>query len=354
MANDSIMDILVVDLIQYIGSQLNLSDLLKFIICNKNIYRTFNNSFWRSKFIKDYYHPGSIEIDDWKSFYLNHCQLYIMGQYDNLPKKTDIKTRDIHPGKYNFMYTDLHGRLYYVTDSFCKLAIRGDIKSASTWLNFSYAVDDMGDGYMYNSSETHPLQSGLTKIYAVHNVNDINYYYIDRQHKLWYNCRNINTVISSNVKCIAVGNLYIIIQDLQDSVYIHGSLENALGMTDAPMTGKTLLLPNIVASSISCGQSNIAIIDKNNELYVAGNNLYGQLGLGYMSEVVRLTKVPDIRCRQIALGNDFAAIIDMDYNVLYSGDFGRATCKFQMIPGIKATSIACTHNRLLIIGYHYA
>nr|QBK86490.1 MAG: regulator of chromosome condensation protein [Marseillevirus LCMAC102] len=87
-------------------------------------------------------------------------------------------------------------------------------------------------------------------------------------------------------------------------------------------------------------------------MWVFGNNVFGQLGLG--DKVNRLTpiKIPDLKAKFVACGGNHTAVINQDNNVLTSGLNNRGQLGLgdqenriilEQIPNLKAktTSVAC-------------
>ena len=77
--------------------------------------------------------------------------------------------------------------------------------------------------------------------------------------------------------------------------------------------------------SIACGATDTAVISDEGNVYVAGTNKYGQLGLGHTNPVPTLTQIPDLPpVSKITLGQYYAAIITKEgdlYTCGYGGSF---------------------------------
>lgn len=72
-------------------------------------------------------------------------------------------------------------------------------------------------------------------------------------------------------------------------------------------------LPDGSISSIVCGPTDTALITDDGNLYVAGKNASGQLGLGHTNPVPKLTQIPDIPpVAKMSFGPQTAAFITTD------------------------------------------
>jgi len=76
---------------------------------------------------------------------------------------------------------------------------------------------------------------------------------------------------------------------------------------------------NIKAIKVSCGYYHTAVIDDENNLWVTGLNNKGQLGLGDFTNRSTFYRVPDINVLDVACGKHHTLIIDINKNVLGFG-----------------------------------
>lgn len=85
---------------------------------------------------------------------------------------------------------------------------------------------------------------------------------------------------------------------------------------------KQIKIGNIkpIQFDIGGNDKNIAIIDEENNLWVKGQNYFGQLGLGHKNEVKTLIQVANIKVKFVSFGFDHTLIIDMGNNVLVCGN----------------------------------
>ena len=84
-------------------------------------------------------------------------------------------------------------------------------------------------------------------------------------------------------------------------------------------------IPNFKARQISSTLSNTAMIDLNNNVWVCGNNKYGQLGLGNIQNKNVLTQITNFKGKQVSCGQQYMIVIDMNNNVWTVGrnSFGK-------------------------------
>eukprot|EP00934_Nitzschia_sp_Nitz4_P007462 Nitzschia sp. Nitz4//scaffold24_size164493//123073//124335//NITZ4_002344-RA/size164493-processed-gene-0.241-mRNA-1//-1//CDS//3329544162//7452//frame0 len=82
------------------------------------------------------------------------------------------------------------------------------------------------------------------------------------------------------------------------------------------------LVENNPPVGIFCGPNDSALVLQNGDVYVAGANKSGQLGLGHTNPVPTLTKIPDLPpVEKVAFGPDNAAIMTLEGD-LYTCGFG--------------------------------
>jgi len=84
----------------------------------------------------------------------------------------------------------------------------------------------------------------------------------------------------------------------------------------------TLHFPNISAKQISVGYNHLLIRDKEDELWVYGQNEFGQLGLGHKLEQSFPMCVSKIKVSYVAAGEWCSLIIDTNNRVWYCGMVG--------------------------------
>ncbi|KAL3893767.1 MAG: hypothetical protein SGARI_007955 [Bacillariaceae sp.] len=80
--------------------------------------------------------------------------------------------------------------------------------------------------------------------------------------------------------------------------------------------------PNSI-SCISCGTAETGIVTEDGNVYVAGENKQGQLGVGHKNPVPTLTQLEGIpKMSKMALGNNTGALVAKDSGDLYTFGFG--------------------------------
>lgn len=137
-------------------------------------------------------------------------------------------------------------------------------------------------------------------------------YIFDINNNLYQNIGNNKWV---NIKLVKDKKIKKAIFSISHSLYIDE--DDILWYYD----NSTLVLKidNIKFKKIYLGDENFYIIDDQNNVYVYGYNLSGQLGLGHSSTVNKLTLLEDIKTKKISAGNTYALIIDKTDNLYFTG-----------------------------------
>jgi alpha-tubulin suppressor-like RCC1 family protein len=93
-----------------------------------------------------------------------------------------------------------------------------------------------------------------------------------------------------------------------------------------PKLVETSTLPDGPIYKIVCGPTDTAVILENGDVYVAGPNTQGQLGLGHMNPVETLTQIPNLPpIATMALGESHMTVLTTQGEVLTTGasSYGR-------------------------------
>lgn len=82
--------------------------------------------------------------------------------------------------------------------------------------------------------------------------------------------------------------------------------------------------PNIIkdfhVAEVACGEDHIALINDLGEVFVCGDNYYGQLGLGSVERVFAFTKIDEFHAVKVTCGDNHTMFIDRDDNVFAFGN----------------------------------
>jgi alpha-tubulin suppressor-like RCC1 family protein len=151
------------------------------------------------------------------------------------------------------------------------------------------------------------------------------------------------TIIPKKFKFIACGQLYTMMIDLQDDVWVCGENEyGQLGLAETKIRCESQRLGNMKAKSISCGYAHTMIIDMDDNIWGMGYNKYGQLGLGDIENrnvpvlmswnPGNQNKVKDVKC-----GEYHTIILDLNNNIWsfgrnLNGQLGLGDTKSRIIP----------------------
>ena len=113
---------------------------------------------------------------------------------------------------------------------------------------------------------------------------------------------------------------------MNNDIWIFGNnYRGQLGLGDRknrniPTKIRSLSENSIYAKYVSCNSYHTALIDMNNEVWVFGSNLYGQLGLGNHKSKDIPTKITNIYAKTVSCGFLHTVIIDMNNDIWTFGD----------------------------------
>lgn len=176
----------------------------------------------------------------------------------------------------------------------------------------------------------------------------------------YYNKVMLPEIKAKNVAC---GVNHSMIIDHDDNVYVMGdNLYKQLGYEIWEKILTPTLLPNIKAHSIHCADYCSAIIDIYGKVYVMGLNTNGRLAIPEQKSgsSIKLSKINDVPpAKTLSIGNMNISIIDRDYNVWVCGDntymqLGLCNDRHMQIKptkldDIKAKTVSCGYSHTLFI-----
>jgi hypothetical protein len=144
-------------------------------------------------------------------------------------------------------------------------------------------------------------------------------------------------------KAVSCGKTQSVLIDLNDNLLI---LENG-----------NITKINIKVKEVSCSRQIVAI-DLNNNVWVTGDNMFGQLGISNDKDnyLDILTMVP-IKAKKVYASSKRTFIIDIDDNLIYAGLYiytsdqspYNKVSTFTTIPQIKVLDVAGNGSTLAII-----
>lgn len=163
-------------------------------------------------------------------------------------------------------------------------------------------------------------------------------------------------------KHVSIGYKHILIVDLDDNLWVWGdNTYGQIGLVDSKFAERPIKIPNFKIQSVSAGSNYSMFIDSlNNNVWVSGSNIHGQLGLSENVKSVNTFRlVPRLRAKMISASTAHSAIIDLENNVWISGynssgELGlgdtKSRYRFTQIPNMKAREISVGHNHTVLIG----
>lgn len=166
-------------------------------------------------------------------------------------------------------------------------------------------------------------------------------------------------------KTITCNGNYSGVIDFNDDIWMFGDNScGQLGIGDTFMRSSPVKLPNFKVKQIACGHYHSVMIDLNDNILTFGNNVNGQLG-DTLHQENKLIPVPLLTCKgdnfkgkQVAAGINHTGVIDLEDNIwmfgnnkygqLGLGDTTDRTVPVQ-IQNIKARQIIIYDNTTIII-----
>ncbi|MCA0653955.1 hypothetical protein KWK32_010900 [Clostridioides difficile] len=165
--------------------------------------------------------------------------------------------------------------------------------------------------------------------------------------------------ISTNIKKVACGESHAVILTSDGELLVAGiNTDGQMGL-GLEKVGKTVStfekVPEIKGvKDIACGLQSTYLLYNDGTLYVAGNNLYGQLGLGDKNnrDLFSLVSINDVKT--IACGSEHTVLMTYNNDIYGCGKekcFGNAlqSSLFTKIEEVNIKTIACGHGNTMLI-----
>lgn len=185
---------------------------------------------------------------------------------------------------------------------------------------------------------------------------------IDYNNDVWVWGDNVENLHKLNIKakkvsCSDNATMFI---DLDDNVWITPNW-NILTFSSRTklerILGDPIPIPNIKAKDISLGIKHMGIIDLDNNIWMLGNNDYGQLGLGDTLPRNNIINIPGFKAIKIVCDTQSTAFIDIDNNIWtfgrnYYGQLGLGDYNDRHIPTqineLKGKEISMSTHTMVI------
>ena len=167
------------------------------------------------------------------------------------------------------------------------------------------------------------------------------------------------------VKEVSGGGRHTVVIDLEKNVWTFGNNEyGQLGLGDNETKRRVSTptkIPNLKAKQVSVGECHTVIIDLENNVWTFGWNQWEQLGLGINGNRKKPTQIPNIKAHQVSAGGCHTVIIDIENNVWTfgrgeSGQLGlgddenrTSVTRPTKIPNFKARQVSAGGNHTVII-----
>ena len=163
----------------------------------------------------------------------------------------------------------------------------------------------------------------------------------------------------------AVNVSHSIVIDIHNNVWAAGDNQyGQLGLTDTRYARHTFFfvqIPELKGKSASLGCDHTLVLDIDNSVWVFGKNDRGQLGVDFRYNF-NPVKLPNIKAKAISAGSFHSLILDFDGNVWVLGDnkcgqlgLGEQPYNYENYPvkilDIKAKAIAAGHFHSMIIDH---
>ena len=360
------------ELIHKIAFYLALNRINHFcLICVRfNKLVSNNNLYWNQRFIQDIGIPSEQqERRQWREFYKDFGQLVILGSE---PKDyNDIRAKKISCGGSNTMILDVnnniyfnklllsfHGAKYIACGNTIQLFIDMEYNIWSFENNAICLIKNLKAKYI-SCGDGHAIFIDLNdEIWALGN-NDFGQCGISTE----LNYIFLQKISDMKIKSAFCGNSHTVLIDFEDNIWVFGDNEyGQLGLGD--LTDRHVPSPLISCTgnklkgrSASCGYGHTIIIDLEDNIWVFGDNQYGQLGLGDTTSCIIPILLTNIKAKSVACGDHHSVITDLDDNIFvfgrnHVGQLGKIENKDILIPtshSKRGYGISCGNDHTAMI-----
>ena len=211
----------------------------------------------------------------------NGFKLSILGQSfvnhdtnENLYLETDSVIRQISPGFNHFLILKNNGDLTFHKENETVLLMSDiDVRQICCRYEYSIILKNNGDLFIYKHSCDLFIEDAFCPI------SDLLIEFTECS-SLYHFCIDTDTKITS----VACGVEHILFLSENGNLFVSGSnVSGQLGLGQNVISQKipVLLINNILIKEICCGNYHSMIYKKNGDIFVFGQNGFGQLGLGH-------------------------------------------------------------------------
>jgi alpha-tubulin suppressor-like RCC1 family protein len=370
------------DEIIQIALQLSINDISSYCSSSKRFNDVIcdNNWFWKQKTFYDFGDPDYDYVDDWKVLYKNYGAVYAFGQnnYGQLglgdersrskpTKIPNFRVKSIVAGNSHTIAIDFNDDVcVFGHNNFGQLGL-GDTTDRVTPTKIPFGA------FLSETFKAKDIFAGATHTIAIDFNNDIWVFGNNFSGQLGLGDeipRYVPTKIpfetfglqNFKVKSIIAGSDHTIAIDLNDDVWVFGDNKfGQLGLGDRINRNIPTKIPNFKAKSIVAGGNHTIAIDFNDEVWGFGENNSGQLGLGHTDDTLIPTKIPfralglpNLKFQSVSTGTSHTIAMDFDNNLWsfggnVSGQLGLGDQIFRLIP----TQIKNFKFKSFITGTYY-
>lgn len=200
--------------------------------------------------------------------------------------------------------------------------VKGTPKSVVTGRDSTYLITEEGELYTWGYNNLSLLQedkgAAASNVVSVAQVGrDV--YLLKQDHKLYkINAKGKQTKFADNVaRVVGAANYGAFITQSGD-VYVWGdNTYGQLGNASSQGSKEPLWLAGNV-SDVSCGGRHLLLLKKDGSVMACGSNVTGALGLSEQNDVPTLKQIAT-GCKAIAAGNDFSLLLTNDGVLKSSG-----------------------------------
>lgn len=386
------------DFFHYLSDYLSFLDTISLsrVTHNLNTFLSKDESFWQSKC------NGNKKEDrqTWREFYIANYMNVLTFGFNINSQLSGFKAKDIAVSKH-VIAIDLHDNIWTFDSDTGKEDLtfphkfNFKAKYVTTKNNHIGFIDMDNNGWVCGTNRYCEL--GIHDIKDFHIVNNyvkllplicdqghqvkiqqicFGYSYtmlLDTENNIWGSGSNIHgqlglsdygprkqftQIIGLKGKQIYIGSgvqsSHTIVIDLEDNMWVFGDNRyGQLGINNYFRNNPTPMLNGFKVKQVATDCTHTIMIDLEDYVWVCGNNSFGQLGLD--TESLQFKPIRhEIRAKQIVTGEEHSMLIDFEDNVWILGcNFYSKPAEYNYIPfkipDIKALKIATGNNSSVII-----